>query len=140
MGTTTPNPRSQRILVAEDDVGLREVLIETLAAEGHDVVAVGSAQAIERTLLGRSGGAGPGFDLLVTDLRMPGASTLDVLERLGGCGLRPPTLLLSAFTDDATLVEAYRIGILCALAKPFDLRDLVRLVELLSIPRPGGAP
>lgn len=132
MSRISTSPR--RILVAEDDDAFREMLVTSLVWRGHDVTAVASAGAMEAALVAAWTDSPAGYDLLVTDLDMPGEATFHVLDRLGRMGLRPPTLLLSAYTDDDTLIEAHRIGVVCALAKPFDMRDLVEVVDLLARP------
>jgi len=125
--------RAQRILLAEDDDALRTLLAEVLTEAGHAVTTAHTANALERAVIDAiAGSPSVHFDLLITDLHMPGTDTFAVLERLGNAGVRPPTLVLSAFADDAALVEAYRIGCLCMLAKPFDMDDLLLVVTLLG--------
>jgi len=60
-------------------------------------------------------------DVLFTDVRMPGASGLKLLERLKAGDARVPVVVMSAFTDVATTASAYRLGAFDYLAKPFDL-------------------
>jgi DNA-binding response OmpR family regulator len=63
------------------------------------------------------------FDLIVTDLRMPGASGLDAIDQLRRAGGITPVIAVTAFPHDSTRNRAQRLEILL-LAKPFDLDTL----------------
>lgn len=131
MNATSVEVMRRRILVAEDDESLRATLLDLLSAVGYEAVGVHTANALEHALVGAFS-RGERFDVVLTDLEMPGSCTLEVLERLGQLGLRPPTVVLSAHADDAVIVDAYRIGCLCTIAKPFDLRDVLLVVRMVA--------
>ena len=118
----------QRVLVAESDDSLRETLVDLLAASGRETVPAHSTNAMERALV-EAFALGRRFDILVVDLALPGSCAFEMLERLGAAGLRPATVVLSTRTDDAILVDIYRIGCICVLAKPIDVRDLLFVVD-----------
>lgn len=124
-----------RILLAEDDLELRRMLADLLEAEGYCVVQVedGSAllEALTTQLLEKD--ESEGFDLVITDVRMPGQSGLDVLDRLRSCDWQTQFLLITAFGDEATHAEAYRLGSV-VLDKPFHLNDLLGHVRALVAP------
>jgi CheY-like chemotaxis protein len=76
-------------------------------------------------LRGQQGGSLAPPDLIVSDVRMPGCTGLEVLARLRQRGLECPVLLLSAFADAETHAEARRLGARALLDKPVDL-DVLR--------------
>ncbi|MBX3698044.1 MAG: nitrogen regulation protein NR(I) [Dokdonella sp.] len=68
-------------------------------------------------------------DVLFTDVRMPGASGLDLLERIASSNTSLPIIVMSAFTDVTTTAAAYRQGAFDYLPKPFDLDTAVDMAE-----------
>jgi CheY-like chemotaxis protein len=64
------------------------------------------------------------FDVIITDVRMPGFSGMDVLRAVRGLPEAPPVILMTAFGNKETHREAHRLGALTVLDKPFDLDDL----------------
>ena len=79
-----------RVLVVDDEPGVRTAVARGLTAEGMDVVAVGDGQSALRAALTGS------FDAVVLDIILPGLSGYRVLERLRSAGVDTPVLLLSA--------------------------------------------
>lgn len=122
-----------RVLIAEDDWAFRDVLLLAFEAKGFEVVAVGSGKDMLRTLgssmLPRSGVKQ--FDLIVSDLRMPGWNGLVGLEKLGNNPLLPPIVLITAFGTDDVRQRAKRAGAVAVLDKPFDLDELTALADTL---------
>ena len=117
-----PNAKP-RILVVDDERSLREMLSIVLGREGYDVATaedVGSAlDQIRR---------GPLPDVLISDLRMPDGSGVDVLRALKERSPGSVGLLLTAFASADTAVEAMRLGAVDYLTKPFDVADLKQRV------------
>jgi two-component system, NtrC family, response regulator PilR len=112
-----------RILVVDDERSLREMLSIVLGREGYDVTTaedVGSALELIRR--------GPPLDLLISDLRMPDGSGVDVLRALKERSPGAVGLLLTAFASADTAVEAMRLGAVDYLTKPFDVADLKQRV------------
>ncbi len=115
--------RKSRILVVDDERSLREMLSIVLRREGYDVTTaedVGSALNLIRT--------GPLPDLLISDLRMPDGSGVDVLRALKERSPSSVGLLLTAFASADTAVEAMRLGAVDYITKPFDVADLKQRV------------
>ncbi len=80
-------------------------------------------------------------DLIVSDVRMPGMSGLELLAWLRDENCTVRTVLVSAFADDETIDQARRLGVAHILSKPFDLDDLRMVVlNLLSPPRGSSPP
>jgi len=124
---TLPNPHPN-ILLAEDDRDLRELLAFTLFRAGYCVTSCDNGlELLERLLSGPEQG-GERFDLVVTDLRMPALTGLEVLEALHDLPQRPPFICMTAFGDQATHSLARDHGAMLTIDKPFDLDQLIALV------------
>ncbi len=118
----TAAPSTQRILIAEDDDEMRRLLVRALSRDGYEVVAVAAGQPLLHAL---TSGAGPRqFALVISDLRMPGMSGLEVVRELRARGSRLPVLLMTAFGGEDTLIEARKLEVTAVFAKPFDVDDL----------------
>ncbi|MEQ7154785.1 response regulator [Brevundimonas aurifodinae] len=116
-----------RILVVDDDPGIREVLCDYLGQHGY--LTTGAASAIEMdTAL-----AGHPVDLIVLDLMMPGEDGLSVVRRLSGT---PPVVMLSAMGEDTDRIIGLELGADDYLAKPCNPRELLaRVRAILRRPR-----
>lgn len=123
-------PRPKRVLVAEDDAAMRELLLLVLRERGYAVDCVSDGAQMMRVLAERrpDGALAEPFDLIVTDVRMPGASGLDAIDQLRREGGLTPVIAVTAFPHDATRNRAQRLEIRL-LAKPFDLDSLRTAVE-----------
>ena len=109
------------ILVAEDDPDLAGLLQLVLEEEGYRVTAVGSGQAVLDAVWQHPP------DLLLLDVCLgPGLSGWDVLRRLDTAQRPVPTVMV---TGDATTGPIRRSGMAAILAKPFDLDELLAVVE-----------
>jgi two-component system nitrogen regulation response regulator GlnG len=117
------------ILVADDDRAIRMVLNQALARLGHDVRMTGNAATLWRWVADGEG------DLVITDVIMPDENGLDLIPRIKK--LRPElrVIVMSAQSTLLTAVKATERGAFEYLPKPFDLRELVSVVErALSAP------
>src|SRR5216683_2735879 len=122
------------ILVADDDRAIRMVLNQALARLGHDVRLTGNAATLWRWVADGEG------DLVITDVIMPDENGLDLIPRIKK--LRPElrVIVMSAQSTLLTAVKATERGAFEYLPKPFDLRELVSVVErALSAPQPAPA-
>ena len=113
-----------RVIVVEDDARTRASLMAELRDEGLEVSAVGSGEeGLE--LLERD--AAP--DLLLLDVRLPGSSGVELVRRLAGASLLPPTIMISGEATISETVEALKLGVFDFIEKPFSrerLRTSVR--------------
>ncbi|MDY0110469.1 MAG: sigma-54 dependent transcriptional regulator [Candidatus Krumholzibacteria bacterium] len=114
---------SQRILVVDDEATIRMSLVEALGAEGYEVSDAKTGE--EALALCHAGG----FDLLVTDLRLPGISGLDLLKALRNQNRTLPVILMTAYGDVDTAVAAMRLGAYDYINKPFKLAEIRRQVR-----------
>lgn len=125
--------RTLRVLLAEDDLEMRKMLVWALRREGFEVVECPDGDRL-RAHLGLKGETSDRstYDVVISDIRMPGASGLQVLHQLGHDPERPPVILITAFPDERTQAEARRLGAAATLAKPFDMEDLMVLVRQIA--------
>jgi DNA-binding NtrC family response regulator len=114
-----------RLLVAEDDRALRELLVDTLKTDGYEIVPVANGADLSAALSNKE----RPFDLVISDVRMPGASGLDVLSRSEESASLPPVVLITAFGDDEIHAKARELGALAVLDKPIDMDDLREYVS-----------
>jgi CheY-like chemotaxis protein len=125
---------AKRILIVEDDVGLREVLQEALEFEGYVVATAGNGvEAIEGIL------ATPP-DIVVCDMLLPGMGGSDVAAELQRRGLRPGLPLVFLTGTDRSRRSTDELGADELLEKPVDLADLVAAISRLTGGAEGGAP
>ncbi len=114
---------SKRVLVVDDEATIRASLVEALTAEGYEVEA---AETGEEALARCHGG---GFDLLVTDLKLPGVTGLEVLQAIRNQGRQTPVILMTAYGDVDTAVAAMRAGAYDFIQKPFKLNTIKKQVR-----------
>ena len=120
----------RRILLAEDDSSFRYLLAALLRRDGYQVVSVATGVDLMDLLFDSlsKDSPVPGFDLVLSDIRMPGWPGLDALSSLRYVPGMPPLILFTAFGDPETRWRAREIGALALLDKPFDLDEMRRLV------------
>ncbi|MBF0192295.1 MAG: sigma-54-dependent Fis family transcriptional regulator [Magnetococcales bacterium] len=106
------------ILVCDDETNLRELLCLALEANGHRTLAAASGAEALRLLEQAP------WELLITDLRLPDVSGLEVLRRAKELAPERPALLMTAFASAATAVTAMKEGAFDYLEKPFDMEEL----------------
>jgi len=70
-----------------------------------------------------------GTSCLISDMRMPGMTGLELYNRLIAAGNTIPTILVTAFPDERDRRRAHQAGVICYLAKPFDSEDLLTCVH-----------
>ncbi len=112
-----------RILIADDDEGIRSALASALEKEGHETLVAASGE--EALGLLRNGLT----DLLLLDLRMPGLSGLETLERARAECPELPVILMTAYGSTEAVIEAMKLGAFDYVAKPLDPPDLLARVE-----------
>jgi len=122
------------ILVADDDRAIRMVLNQALARLGHDVRMTGNAATLWRWVADGEG------DLVITDVIMPDENGLDLIPRIKRVRPDLRVIVMSAQSTLLTAVKAAERGAFEYLPKPFDLRELVSVVERALTAPPAAAP
>src|SRR5580692_4157087 len=125
MAAVDPLPRP-RVLVADDDVEMRRLVAEALKRDLYEVVEAADGGRLLVTLAATYGHAEARFDLIVSDIRMPVCSGLDILRGLREAKWQTPVILMTAFGDMETRARAETLGAFL-LDKPFRI-DVLRLV------------
>jgi DNA-binding NtrC family response regulator len=111
-----------RVLVVDDNARARQSMVEVLAAAGHDLVA--TASAIEALRIVEQGQ----FDVIITDLQMPGMDGLTFIRTLAERKVESQIVMVTAFASVTSAVEAMRYGAFDYIEKPFDVEQLESLV------------
>src|SRR5882672_10069630 len=114
-----------RILIVDDQDVIRDSLAATLARQGHEVVAATDGPGA----LTKLGGAGPRFELMISDLKMPKMSGTELLAEARKLRPEMPVVLMTAFATVSTAVEAMKLGAYDYIQKPFDGEEIKHLVE-----------
>jgi FixJ family two-component response regulator len=109
----------RNIVVVEDDPGMRDALRRVLSAGGFQVTIFASAEAL------LDAGLPPETACCVFDVRLPGASGLELQRVLASRGSAVPVIFMTAFDDSSVREAACRLGAAAYLMKPFGGRELV---------------
>ena len=118
-------PKKANVLVAEDDPDMRRLVAAVLRAAGHRVVEATDGMQILDRIESTIWSARPHlFDVIVTDVHMPGLSGLDVLAALRCTRWTTPVILITAFGDEETRSEARALGAIDILDKTFNPENL----------------
>ncbi len=116
----------QKILVVEDESVIRTALRRLLERNNYHVEEAGSVQDAE------SQHRLSNFDLIISDLRLPGAPGTDLIKKAGDV----PVLIMTSYASLRSAVESMRMGAVDYIAKPFDHPDLVRAVQRIIADHP----
>ncbi|MGK2739825.1 nitrogen regulation protein NR(I) [Tepidicaulis sp. LMO-SS28] len=126
---------SGTILIADDDTAIRTVLSQALGRVGYEVRATSNAATLWRWA---SQGEG---DLVVTDVVMPDENAFDMIPRLKRARPDLPIIVMSAQNTLMTAIQAAERGAYEYLPKPFDLNELIRVVDrAMSEPKESALP
>ncbi|MEY3201696.1 MAG: hypothetical protein RIR70_1246 [Pseudomonadota bacterium] len=113
----------QRVYVVDDDEALRDSLVWLLEAEGHAVETFDSGEAFLEAAHDEMSGC------VVLDVRMPGMSGLELYERLSSRGFALPVIFITGHGDVPMAVSALKKGATDFIEKPFNDRDMLRLID-----------
>jgi|RhiMetdeSRZDD1v2_1073273.scaffolds.fasta_scaffold18394_9 CheY-like chemotaxis protein len=122
------------ILIVDDEDYIRSVIEEILREVGHDVVTVRSGEEAVRLCEGRR------FDLVITDLSMPGMDGLELIHSLRSSHEQVPVLAVSGAFDGQFLKVATTLGAVGTLDKPFTPNGLLGAVDKILGKQPKRPP
>jgi two-component system phosphate regulon response regulator OmpR len=125
---------NQRILVVDDEVRLRDLLVRYLSEQGYTVQSAADAVTMDQAL------AKDRFDLMVLDLMLPGEDGLSICRRLRGQGSNLPIVMLTAKGDEVDRIIGLEMGADDYLPKPFNPRELLARIHAVLRRRAPAAP
>jgi excisionase family DNA binding protein len=108
-----PTTSRPRVLVVDDEASIRDLLAKTLALAEYDVdLAPDGRAALERLRI-------IPYDLLITDLKMPGVDGLTVIKEARRLKTDIPVIIITGFSTESSAIEAVNLGVSGYLTKPF---------------------
>jgi DNA-binding response OmpR family regulator len=113
----------KRILIIEDDEEMRSLLKEFLNEEGYETDSVDNGSEAYRRLVREL------FDLIITDIRMPGLTGLDILPGVRKLQPEAPIIVITAFGSEEVHHKVFERGATAYLEKPIHLENLRDLVQ-----------
>jgi len=122
----------RHIFVADDDADMRAFLAEQLRADGHEVSELRNGFELLQRLREVCSSPLRWPDAIVSDVRMPGHSGLEVLAALRRAGWTTPVILITAFGDRRLHDRAREFGAAALLDKPFDIDELRTVLLTLA--------
>ncbi len=115
--------KGKTILVVDDQKGVRKLLSELLSREGYAVqLATNGAEALESV-------HNQVPDLILLDNRMPGLCGLSTLRQLQQDGVGVPVIFMTAYGDLELVQEAFDLGAVQHMSKPFDMKGLLETIR-----------
>ncbi len=119
-----------RILLAEDNHDMRKLLAMSLRKNGYEVAEFADGPSmLDHYFSVSSIQKGAAFDLVISDVRMPGLTGIEIVEGMYDHKGFPPVVLITAFGDEDTHAQAQRLGVVAMFDKPFDIDDLIAKVQ-----------
>ena len=114
-----------KILIVDDEPLMRIAIIDALLAEGYEVKGVGSGKEGKNLILDG------GYDVLITDLRLPEVDGLEILKTVMEHSPKTKVIMITAYGSVNTAVEAIKQGAYDYLTKPFSMEELLIIVRRL---------
>jgi two-component system, NtrC family, response regulator AtoC len=114
---------TKKILIADDDDAIRQLLIDVLRGEGYETVEFKKGADILRHV------ASIEPDLMILDLRLPDQDGIAIMRRLNEQGTRVPTILMTAYGSSRAAIEATQLGAYDYVTKPFDIDEVAHTVR-----------
>jgi response regulator RpfG family c-di-GMP phosphodiesterase len=119
----TETSDAPKILVVDDEKVIREILAEFLTLEGYNVQSVEDGEKALTELKLRP------YDLVITDLKMPRLSGLQLLQRIHEANINVLTVIMTGFGTVETAIEAMKMGAYDYILKPFKVEEVIHVVQ-----------
>lgn len=118
-----------KILIVDNQFSVRTLLVSIFQDDGHEVKVAANGEAALRLL--SSFCFEP--DLIMLDMKIPGMNGIETLEKIRDLDRRETVIMMTGGNDPQNMEQAKKLGILCYIAKPFDLFELrERVKEILN--------
>jgi DNA-binding NtrC family response regulator len=115
--------KSTKILVVDDDLSIRNMLSIVLKKCGYEVTTADSGESALKRLKTEF------FDLLISDIKMPGISGIELLKKIKTLQPEMPVIMITAYASANDAVEAMKLGAEDYITKPFNLEELKLIIE-----------
>jgi two-component system response regulator PilR (NtrC family) len=112
-----------RILVVDDELSMRDFLSIMLKKEGHEVVAAENGSSALKVIQNEI------FDLLISDIKMPGVDGLEVLKTVKEVSPETVVIMITAFATTGTAIEAMKLGAYDYITKPFKVDEIRMIIQ-----------
>ena len=112
-----------RILIVDDEKGMRDLLSIMLKKEGYAVLQAESADRAREVV------ARGDLDLVISDISMPGSSGLEVLKHSKAASVETPVIMITAYASTESAIDALKLGAYDYIIKPFDIEELKLVVR-----------
>jgi two-component system response regulator (stage 0 sporulation protein F) len=123
---SAPKKLTARILLVEDDDEMRRLLAQAICEDGYEVIQChDGGEFLVRLQSLIVDKRSVDFDIIISDIRMPGLTGLEILEDLHEYNGFPPMILITAFGDKETHAKAEKFGAAAIFDKPFEIDDLL---------------
>ena len=120
----------KQILLAEDDELILKTLEHKLTKDGYEVVLTRNGKEAIENIKSST------FDLIITDIMMPFASGLEIINAVNENNKKTPVIVLSSLGQEETVVEAFNLGADDFIVKPFSPIELaIRIKKILALPK-----
>lgn len=129
------------VLLAEDDEEMRTLLSQALRGCGYVVAECANGiQLVDHLQPLIESQDSVAYDLIISDIRMPGVTGMEVVAGLAKQEQCPPIILITAFGEAQTHSRAHALGVRWVLDKPFDMEELLDAVRHVIEPSPKEEP
>ena len=112
---------TKRVLIVDDEEGIRDLLSRTLALENYDVQAVSDGISALHQLQE----TGESFNLVIADLRMPGMDGLTLIREVKQINPQLPIIIITGFSTESSAIEAVNLGVAGYLTKPVGIPQVL---------------
>lgn len=113
----------KKILIVDDDALVLKTLENLFLRQGYEVSCVkNSEEALQRT-------AGDAFNLIVSDIRMPGSDGIEMLKKIRANRVETPLVFITGYASENTPIDALKLGAKDYILKPFNLDELLESVK-----------
>jgi DNA-binding NtrC family response regulator len=118
--------RSYRVLVIDDEIGIRELIRDVLIQDGHEVVCAENGVEAMAMLAGNK------TDAIFLDIRMPRGDGLTTLRAVRSRWPDMPVVIITGCGQNEVIEEAMKLGAIACLKKPFGISDIVGMLEYID--------